>query len=158
MKLGNLLTASPAEPIVTWPVEFHVLRQGPDGLRRIRVKAWFMPVSEADRHKAEYEAAEFLRTHPESSYRQEDNKPVVFTPMGPLTAEKNYKLLSYALHDEENHRLIVDTVDYLMFRKGIVAEQASWLVEQYDKFIKQEYPEIVPPEQKNKLVDEATGK
>ena len=165
MQLGSILSSNPGEPMVSWPVEFYLLRFSPEGPKRVRVQALLLPVSEAERQRSNVEAMQFLRTDPNSPWRATEQTAdngefhrYEGTDVS-IGDEQIYKFLTYALHDAEDpSKRLVREIDYPVFRKGLVRAQVQWLHSEYTKLIEQEYPEIVSQKQKDKLVAEAQGK
>lgn len=147
MNLGNILSSSVGEPCASRRIEFHLMRQTPQGRQRYRVEAVLFPVSEADRQAARRDAVAFLRTLPE--YREQeglDHVPrVPLIPQAVIDNEALIKFLAYALHDVDNPIVkFVDSQSYGRFRDGITVEQLAWLNRTYERFIEDEYPELAP--------------
>lgn len=164
MQLGNILNLDPGVPVVSVPVEFSFLKYSPEGPRRVRIKAQLLPVPEAERQKSKAEALKFLLTDPGSPYREvppesKDKGKSLPPPRDVLHSEEVYKLMAYALYDEEDpSKRLVAPHEYPLFRAGLVMEQVEWLFQQYRKLIEDEYPELLSPEEHQALVSEAIKK
>lgn len=168
MQLGNILNLDPGVPVVSSPVEFSFLKYSTEGPKRVRIKAQLLPVSEADRQKSKAEALKFLFTDPNSSYReipedpkekQKDRSKPLAPPKDAIVSEELYKLIAYALYDEEDPtKRLVAPHEYPLFRAGLVMAQVEWLVKEYHQLIDDEYPETLPPEEHQALVNEAAKK
>lgn len=159
MQLGSILDGDGGEPTVGRTVEFRILKTTAKGKQRYRVKAKLYPVSEADRQQSEREALTYLRTAPGSPYRPKEDAPPAEIPEKVLREERAYRFLIYALFTPEDSRVrLVGAEDYEAFRQGLIYEQVTWLNGEYADMIAQEYPEILPEDQKRKLVEQAAGK
>lgn len=155
MQLGSILTGSPGEPCATREVEFHIMRKTASGRQRHRVKAVFLPVSEADRLAARRDAVAYLRSTPE--YAEKDGIPPPI-PQSVVDQEAVYKFFCYALHDVDSAvTKFVGAHDYFLFRDGIIGEQVGWLNKAYERYIEDEYPEIGAPDMVD-LEDQAAKK
>lgn len=153
MQLGSILQEQTGSPCVSHPVEFSLLKMTANGKMRFRVRALMFPVTEADRLTSARIAVDSLRALPE--YKQKESGELPPIPLDVLNQERVYKFLQAALYSEVDPmcRLIPES-DYQTFRSGVVREQVDWLWDQYEAFIKREYPELAPM---GSLVEEALG-
>lgn len=140
MQLGNILSTA-AEPVATRIVEFQVLAQMPDGRQgKAIAKAALAFVSEAARQDARRSAVENLSRG------------------GDLDEEENYWLLLAALRDADNPvAQFCPNTDIAKFKAAIIVHQVRWLLREYRRFVEDEYPELLTPEQKKQIEDEARG-
>lgn len=155
MQLGSFLSGADAEPCVPHEVEFFVMKRLPTGRDRRRVRAVFLPVSEEERLTTRRDAITYLRSLPE--YKEHDG----VTPPIPnwlLLEEETYKFLQAALHDPDNHACkFVDNTSYAAFRAGVVMDQVAWLIGEYKRYIKEQYPETLTPAEIAQLEEQALG-
>lgn len=138
------------------------MRQTAQGRQRYRIKGALLPISAADRQAARRDAVSFLRTLPEYQEKEDPESGLRVQPPIPpqvLDAEFVTKLLVYALHQPDNLLAkLVSGPDYPLFRQGLTTEQISWMHGRYDKYLKAQYPELIPPETLADLEHQAAGK
>ena len=154
MNLGEILSAQDnGKALVGRPVEFQIVK------KRVRytVKALFFPVSEAERQQSKRDAVKYLRSLPDYQKTEEGILPPI--PDDVREEERQYRFLATALHNPENEDAkFIRNSDYSDFRAGVVVDQINWLGRQYDKYIQDEYPEILTDSDCKDLEDEAAGK
>ena len=158
MKLGEILSQEDnARPLVGHDVEFWIKK---GNKQRFLVKAKMYPLGEADRQQAKRDAMKHLRTLPD--YKEVDRDGVPYLPPIPeavRAAEEEYKRICAILHDvdDPSAKFVLNT-DYAAFRSGVIAEQINRLADEYDAYIKNEYPELMSAEQRAQLEAEAQSK
>lgn len=162
MNLGTILSANPGEFCAAEPIEFHLMRQTAQGRERHRIKAVLLPVSSSDRAAARRDAMNYLRTLPEWAERDDPQGSGKILPPIPATLvdeEFLLKFLRYSLHQADNPLAkLVAGPDYPLFRAGLTIEQVVWMHKRYDKYIAEQYPEMIPPEAMADLESQAAGK
>lgn len=144
MDLGNLLKREGGVALTGRRVKFHMLSRTKDGaLLEHQVEAVLLPVSEEGRLDALQEA----REHCASTKRPED-----------FYVESDLRVLAKALRDPDDHRKqFVLNADLHLLRAGLVQRSLHWLVSQYDKLLKEQYPETVSQDEFDKATDAAKG-
>lgn len=154
MNLGEILSSQESgKALVGRLVTFQVVR------KRIRhsVTAMFFPVGEAERQQTKRDAVKFLRTLPDYQKDEDGTLPVI--PADVLSEERQYKFLAAALHNPDNpDAKFILNKDYATFREGVVVDQINWLGREYDRYIRDEYPEVLTEKDRKDLEDEATEK
>lgn len=162
MNLGSILSGDTGEPCVADLIEFYLMRQTSQGRQRFRIQAALLPISAADRQAARRDALNFLRTLPEYQEREDADSGLKVAPPIPsqvLDAEFVTRLLVYALHQPDNLiAKLVSGPDYALFRQGLTTEQITWMHGRYDKYLRTQYPELIPPETMADLEQQAAGK
>lgn len=150
MQLGSILSSA-REPLVCKPVKFQVLAEDE---RQLPVKATAEAVlafvSEEAREESRRYACEYLEQH---DYK---GKPI---PADALEQEEARFFLLMALRDKDDpSRLFCPRAEYARLRRALIARQVTWLIETYQQFVLDEYPELATPEQQKELDDQAQGK
>jgi hypothetical protein len=158
MKLGEILSQEDnARPLVGHDVEFWIKK---GNTQRFRVKAKMYPLGEADRQQAKRDAVKYLRTLPD--YKETERDGSTYLPPIPEMVrleEEEYKRLCLILHDADDPTSkFVLNADYATFRAGVTIEQVNWLGREYDRYISEEYPELLSEKQRKELEDEARSK
>lgn len=163
MQLGDLLRKEPGAPCVRHAVEFHVLHQVEGVEHKTKASAVFVPVPDSLQAQARERARTFLQLQdndPDSPYRWKDaDTPGAPIPEAILENEENLVFLSWALRDKDKiTRPFCEERDYAIFRRALVPRQVAYLLEEYRKFLDEEYPETLPPKAKEELEEETEGK
>lgn len=146
MKLGDFLAAPAAVPVSKRSVHFRVIgRHKGDGERVIvEAEAVFAFVSERERAEAYRDADKVLA-------EMWGVRPV---PYDRTTEERNYHFLFRALRDSSPpHATFANTVVEL--QNALVLVEAQRVFEEYQRFVDEEFPDAITPEEMAGLVEAA---
>lgn len=163
MQLGDLLKKEPGVCCVVRRVVVQIVHQVEGVEHKTEAPALLAPVVEARYEEARRFAEDWLlRMDPTSPYRLaaegEDRVPLQLPP-DVLERERDRAFLCYVLRDADSPaQPFVKQKDYGVFRKGLVRRQVTYLLEEYSRFLNEEYPETVPADVAAQLAAEAEGK
>ncbi len=148
MQLGNILTTA-TNPVVCKPVKFKVLGRDPEGKQvQVQAAAVFALVDEAAESESTRLAYAYLRDQKDQLGTDDDIRHV-----------RDLWFLMAALRDSDDPQVqFCPNADFSKLRLALVKAQVKWLRGQYDLFQSEEYPELLTPEQKAALLEDATGK
>lgn len=134
MDLGNLLKREGGVPLTGRKVRFHLVASDKERtLREVQVEAVLLPVSEESRLDALQEAR---------TYCAEQKRPDDFY------VESDLRVLVRALRDPDDLRKqFCLNADLHLLRQGLVQRVMSWLVKEYDKLLREQYPETLSKEE-----------
>lgn len=142
--LGNILKRGGGVALTGRAVTFHMVVVDADGIRvQHQVAAVMLPVSEEDRLAAHAEARAFCEEQKLHHAYQ---------------VEADLRFFAKALRDPENLKAqFVMANEVHLLRRGLVTEQVRFLASEYDKLLREQYPECFTLADFEKTVAEAKG-
>ncbi len=150
MKLGEIFAQQQGDPIVGKEVEFRLIKTSPEGQQAYKIKGIFHILTELDRREALERATEALK----AEYADKQNMPDQTTR---VFEQKIWEMILCIYDPEDERKRLLDR-DAMLFKKGLTIPMLNHLIQQYEKFVTDEYPELVSDQEFNDMVAEAGKK
>lgn len=150
MKLGEIFNQIEGEPVIGKEVEFRLIKTTTEGQESYKIKGIFRILTELDRRDAQKRAEEALL----EEYK--DNKFSITSDVR-LFEQKIWELVLSIYDPEDTRKRILDK-DVTLFKKGLTIPMLNHLIKQYEKFVIDEYPELITAEEYADLEEQAAKK
>ena len=156
MKLDSFLTS--AKPCPVHPVSFKALARNPsDGSRQIAdVKAVMVLVDDEERSSGVKDSILYLRDKFSVKNGKGEVTEYLEVPRDEILHEETLQTLAVALRDADDPSERFCSAAQL--RKAVTTKTLAYLLEEYNRFLTNEFPSRPTAEQMRKLTQEAEGK
>lgn len=148
MQLGKIFSETQGEPLIGKEVEFRLIKTMAEGQSIYKIKGVFHILTEEDRRRAITAAQDSLNAEYTNQYPPQDIRMI----------EEKIWMMAYCIYDPEDQRRRLFPNDVALFKKGITLPVLDYLVREYEKFVIDEYPEIVSADQFEDLASQAIKK